>query len=105
MNRAISHFETCVSNMHRAIKCFQRIRGDREREPLTHHLRTGKVTFASAAIADKFRIIRNEIHHLEEEVMERRITDGQRFVLSVDGHKLLIQLSQTGLFIRWIDLS
>ena len=85
MHRSVSHFETCLSNMYRATNCFRRLRRDRQQDPLSQALNIEKVYFASDAVADKFRTIRNEIHHLEEMVMDGRIIDGQPFALKPDG--------------------
>ena len=85
MHRSISHFETCISNMHRATNCFRRLRRDRGQDPLSTELNTEKVKFASNAVADRFRLFRNEVHHLEDLVMDGRIGVGQSFALKPDG--------------------
>lgn len=88
MHRSISHFETCISNMYRATNCFRRLRRDRGQDPLSIELNSEKVRFASDAVADRFRLIRNEIHHLEELVMDGQIGDGQSFALRPDGPEI-----------------
>lgn len=85
MHRSMSHFETCISNMHRATNCFRRLRRDRKQDPLSLKLNVEKASFAADSVADRFRTIRNEIHHLEEMVMDGRIVDGQPFALKPDG--------------------
>jgi hypothetical protein len=85
MHRSMSHFESCISNMYRAINCFRRLRNDRERDPLAILLSTSKVEFAKDSVTEKFRLVRNEIHHLEEAVIHGRIASGQPFALKPDG--------------------
>jgi hypothetical protein len=102
MHRSISHFETCISNMYRATNCFRRLRRDRQQDPLSLMLNTEKASFAADSVADIFRTIRNEIHHLEEMVMEERIAEGQPFALKPDGPETThpTELNQT---IKTID--
>lgn len=88
MHRSMSHFETCISNMYRATNCFRRLRRDRQQDPLSRELNIEKASFASDSVADRFRTIRNEIHHLEEMVMEGHIADGQPFALKPDGPEI-----------------
>lgn len=83
MHRSMSHFEACISDMHRATNCFRRLRGGQD--PLCAVLRTEKAQFANDTVADVFRAIRNEIHHLEGSVMDGTIRDGQPFALHPDG--------------------
>lgn len=88
MHRSMSHFETCISNMYRATNCFRRLRRDRQQDPLARALNVEKTSFATDSVAERFRTIRNEIHHLEEMVMDRRIADGQPFALMPDGPEI-----------------
>jgi len=88
MHRSISHFETCISNMYRATNCFRRLRRDKKKDPLSLKLNAEKASFASDSVADRFRTIRNEIHHLEELVMKERIADGQPFALNPNGPEI-----------------
>lgn len=85
MNRSISHFESCIFNANRATNCFRRLRGDRMRDPIALALRQQKFHFSQAEIADRIREMRNEIHHLEDSVLDGLITQGQDFALKADG--------------------
>lgn len=85
MHRSISHFEACISNIYRATNCFRRLRRDREHDPIAKVLGEHRPAFAKDAFYDKFRLIRNDIHHLEEMVLEGRIAEGQSFALKPDG--------------------
>ncbi len=83
MHRSMSHFETCISDMYRATNCFRRLR--RDKNHLSRMLCAERANFATDSIADRFRTIRHEIHHLEELVMKEQIADGQPFALKPDG--------------------
>lgn len=83
MHRAISHFETCISNMDRATNCFRRLR--RRQDPLSIYLNSERPAFATDPVFNRFRSIRNEVHHLEEMVMDGRIANGQPFALLPNG--------------------
>jgi hypothetical protein len=86
IQRAISHFESCLSNMHRAINCFTRLRRHRELpDDLRLALNEERPRFVAAQISDQLRAIRNDIHHLEELVMDGRLQEGQAFTLMPDG--------------------
>ena len=83
VNRSISHFESCLSNMHRAINCYRRLR--RRRDPLGVALHREKADFATDSVATAIGDMRNAIHHLEERVMDGRLKEGQPIALKSDG--------------------
>lgn len=85
MHRSMSHFESCLSNMYRATNCYRKLRRNRDQDPLSVALNSDRPSFATDPIADKFRLMRHEIHHLEELVMDGRIQEGQPFALKPDG--------------------
>ncbi len=86
MNRSISHFESCLSNMHRAIICFTRFRRHIDLpENLRNLLKEQKPHFISSKISDQIRNIRNDIHHLEQLVMKGEVQQGQSISLAPDG--------------------
>ncbi len=85
IHRSISHFESCIFNVNRAMNCFRRLRGDRLHDPIALALRQQRFSFAQDAIADRIREMRNEIHHLEDSVLNGQITQGQNFALRPDG--------------------
>lgn len=85
MHRSMSHFESCLSNMYRATNCFRKLRRHRDQDPLSVALNADKPSFASDAIADRFRLMRHEVHHLEELVLDGRLQEGQSFALRPDG--------------------
>ncbi len=88
MHRSTSHFEGCLSNMYRATNCFRKLRRHRDQDPLSVALNADKPSFATDAIADRFRLMRHEVHHLEELVMDGRLQEGQSFALKPDGPEI-----------------
>lgn len=85
MHRSMSHFESCLSNMYRATNCFRKLRRNKDQDPLSIELNTEKPSFATDAIANRFKHMRNEIHHLEELVVNGEIKEGQPFALKPYG--------------------
>jgi len=85
MHRSMLHFESCLSDMNRAINCYRRLRRHKEQNPLYLALNNEKPSFATDPVANKIRLMRNEIHHLDELVMNGRIQEGQPFAIKPDG--------------------
>ena len=86
MFRSTSHFENCLSDMHRAINCFIRLRRHKDLpEGLRLAMNEPKPRFVASEISDQLRNIRNDIHHLEELVMKGKLPDGQITTLKPDG--------------------
>ena len=86
MHRAISHFESCLSDMHRAINCFTRLRRHKDLpKSLQLKLNEQRPRFVADQISDQIREMRNAIHHLEEQVMNGTIQVGEPIALKPDG--------------------
>ncbi|MEJ1960038.1 MAG: hypothetical protein WDO56_00185 [Gammaproteobacteria bacterium] len=85
MHRAVSHFESCLSDMHRAINCFRRLRRHKEIGRLSDVLNDEKPQFARDKVFDQIRTLRDSIIHLEEMVLDGRLPQGTPFALKADG--------------------
>lgn len=85
MHSSISHFESCLTNAYRAINCYRRLRKGGENEPISLHLNADRPSFVSDAVANRFREIRNRIHHIDTALVSDEITAGQSFVLNPTG--------------------
>jgi hypothetical protein len=85
MHRSVSHFESCLSDMYRAINCFTRLRRHKEVGDLSKALNEERPHFIADDISYQLRTIRHEIHHLEELVMDGRLTEGSPFALGSTG--------------------
>jgi hypothetical protein len=88
MNRSISHFEACIFSMNRATNCLRRLRGDKQGDPVAIFLRKDKIVFAQDGVYDRIRMMRNEILHLEESVLNGKVLEGQSFALRPDGSEI-----------------
>lgn len=85
VNRSISHYESCISNMHRATNCYLRLRKHRNPDALCMTLKIEKPSFTTDAVSNQIRIFRNEIHHLEQMVIDGRFVEGDPIALKPDG--------------------
>lgn len=85
MHRSISHFESCLSDMNRATNAYRRLRRHRAQDPLSLFLAGDRPSFATDAIAQQLRLVRDAVHHLEEMVVEGRVAAGQPIALKPDG--------------------
>ncbi len=86
MNRSVSHYESCLSDMHRATKCFTRLRRNRDLpDGLRRVLNEQRPRFVADHVSDQLRSFRNEIHHTEEHLMDGKIPQGQPIAVKPDG--------------------
>lgn len=85
MHRSISHFESCLSDMHRATNAYRRLRRHKAIDALSLFLAAEKPGFATDSVARQLRLIRDGIHHLEEMIVEGRIAEGEPIALKPDG--------------------
>ena len=85
MHRSISHFESCISDMHRAIAAYRRLRSHPDRDPLSVYLADQKPAFISDKIAFQIRDMRDAVHHLEEKVVKGEVAEGQPIALKPEG--------------------
>ncbi len=86
MNRSVSHYESCLSDMHRATKCFTRLRRNKDLpDDLRRVLSEQRPRFVADYVFERIRSFRNEIHHTEEHLMDGRIPQGQPFAVMPDG--------------------
>jgi len=88
IHRAVSHFETCVSNMVRAIKCFNKLRRDKDviRE-VRQNLSQQVLTFNKGATIKKLGDVRNLIHHFDTAAADE-LARGQSIALMATGSEV-----------------
>jgi len=79
--RSSSHFESCISDMHRATNCFRRLRRNQLKDSLCARLKSERAAFATQAAGDEIRLMRNEIHHLENSIIEGQLRTDQPIAL------------------------
>lgn len=92
MHKSVAHFEACITNMHRAIRCFTWLRkNEMVPEGLRVILCTDKPTFIADKIAGRLRKVRDAIHHMEEKFMNENIPEGTSFTLYPDGFETPVE--------------
>lgn len=103
MHRSIAHFEACITDMHRAIRCFTWLKNN-EAVPLDLRslLQTEKPTFITDKIAGRLRKMRDAIHHMEENFMKENIPEGASFTLFPEGLETPVE-SEPGQTLKKID--
>lgn len=84
IQQATSHFESCISDMHRAVKCYTRLRRHPKLGALSS-LNDQRPGFVSASVHDQLRNARNEIHHMEELIMSGDVPLGKSASIRADG--------------------
>lgn len=89
MGRSISHFENCLVSMHRAILAFRRLRRSKELpEELQRHLSDDRPNFVADRIADQLRKMRDAISHLDNRLIDGRISKGEPVNLLPTGNEV-----------------
>ena len=89
LQRAIGRFESCITNMHRAVMAFVRLRRRATLPPTGRQsLNERKPIFATDAISDQLRNVRNEIQHIEEALAKGKIPHGLHHSIMPDGHEV-----------------
>jgi len=103
MNKAISHFEACILNMHRAIRCFVRLRrSPYAPQELKDLLRKDKPSFVADKITDRLANVRDAIHHFDEMILKEEFPEGAPIALKPDGPESLIA-DENGQSLKIID--
>ena len=104
MHKSVAHFEACITNMYRAIRCFTWLRNNEMvPEGLRVILCTDKPTFIADKIAGRLRKVRDAIHHMEEKFMNENIPVGASFTLYPDGFETPVE-GELGQTLKKIDL-
>lgn len=87
MYRSVSHFESCLTNMHRAKNAFARLKNHRENGDLGTLLKNPPAYFVKNHFACRLAAIRNEVHHTEESLThpKREFPRGSALMLRADG--------------------
>jgi hypothetical protein len=102
MHRSISHFESCVTDMHRAIATYRRLRNHPTRDPLSAHLTWPKPVFNSDKVAAQLRNARDAVHHLDDKLKDGEVRDGTPIVLAPAGPEVA-HPSEAGQTIKTFD--
>lgn len=103
MHRSVAHFEACLTDMHRAIRCFIRLRNNQEvPQGLRSLLCSEKPTFVADRVSDRLRTVRNAIHHIEDQILNGTLPEGHSFTLNPNGPETPIP-DEPGQSVKRID--
>ncbi len=81
---ATSYLESCIHNMHRAIKCLIALKKSQD-APQELKSKIGRPKFAKSAVSDRIRDLRNAVAHLEDQVLAGTLPPGAPFALFATG--------------------
>ena len=86
IHRASSHFETCVTNMHRAVNFLRQLRRQRDLPPrLGQILQVDRPMIVRDTVSGQLRRFRDAIHHVDEMIVDGRYESGQPAALLPGG--------------------
>lgn len=86
--RAASHFETCLSDTHRALNHVANIRKRHDVLVKSRKKLPSSMNIYSRAQCDQIRKVRNTIQHKEKELLNGRIAEFEPFALHATGDKV-----------------
>jgi hypothetical protein len=101
-NLACASFESCLTNMHRAVRCMLKIRGRPDVPQGLKDLLAVRPRFAEARVADRIRDVRDAIQHLEGQVLDGTIPENTPFTLGAVGPETPIP-EEEGQTLKTID--
>jgi hypothetical protein len=100
---AISHFETCITNAQRAIRCFNKFRASQYLHATVQiELKGHAHTFHTDKVAKRLRDIRDTIHHFDRAIEKREVAYGEPFTLQPTGPDVPVE-GEPGQTIKTID--
>lgn len=87
--KSISRYESCITNMHLAIRSFSRLRRRKELpEKAKKLINDPKPNFVSNLITDRILVARNSIHHIEERLVEGKLDRDLPFFIKPTGNEI-----------------
>ena len=103
MHQAVSNFENCLSDMHRAISCFRRLRRHKYlTDALSRTLNDDKPQYISNSVSNVLRNIRNTVHHFETQLLDEEWKEGDFIALLPDGIEIPHQ-TEPGQTVKTLD--
>jgi hypothetical protein len=97
-----TYFEACLSDMHRATRFMICLRGHPDTPAGMRALIPKKPRFAEDRVADRIRNMRDAIQHLDEDLLEGRVSESMPFALIATGPETLIE-NEPGQTLKTID--
>ncbi len=104
INHAATQIENCITSMHRAILCMERIRGNANVPVEIKALIPERPGFSTNIVANRLKIIRNTIQHLDDKVLKGIVPQGTPFTFNATGPETAVPDSdQPGQTLKIID--
>ena len=85
VTRGTAYFESCLTNMHRAIAATRSLRGKFGKNSVIQGLLPKAPSFTKGKIAAQVKDIRNAIQHLDNDICNGNILQGRSFALRAHG--------------------
>jgi len=103
INGATTHFETCITNMHRAGSCMTALHSRNDIPPNFKSLISPKPRFARGAAQSTIRTVRRLIQHLEQKVLSGdEIPENSPFFVKTEGPEVPVE-GDPGQTIKTLD--
>lgn len=102
--QASSHFETCLSDTHRALNHIVAMRKRPNVLPGSKHTLPRDLSIYKGALRDRIREIRSAIQHKEDKLLKRLISEGEPFIARADGDEVPTEDNNTLKTIDRIEL-
>ena len=88
-------FENCITNTHRSIRAFTKLRGHAEApQEFRAYLNANRPAFSTDVIASRVTKMRNAIHHLDEALHKGEVEKGQPVHVNLGGFEVAIPESE-----------
>lgn len=92
MHMMARRYENVISNTHRSIGAFSKLRGHRDApQKFRDHLNANRPAFLSNGFANRVRAMRNAVHHMDEMVGTERLRQGQPLHVLLSGLETPVQ--------------
>ncbi|MDM0109136.1 hypothetical protein QTH97_29640 [Variovorax sp. J22R24] len=103
MHRAVTHYETCITNAQRAIRSFNKLRRSKHLRPeVRAALAAHKHTFHKDQVSRRLGDIRDLIHHFDEALGKGEVTKGEPVLLQPTGPEAPVD-TNPGQTVKTID--
>jgi hypothetical protein len=102
INAATSHFESCLTNMHRAVRCMIALHSRTDLPSDFKALILPKPTFTKGVIEHRIRTIRAMVQHMERKILDGEVPENTPFFLKPDGPEVPVA-GDPGQTIKTID--
>lgn len=103
--RSIARFESCITGVYLAVRAFVRFRRCVELSPEARAvINSCKPVFATKAVKDRLKVMRDTMQHIEERLITDELTDDLPYMIQPTGAEFALNdPTQPGQTVRTID--